>query len=153
MQFKPLGREIGQALLDSLRLSALVSPPDGVERGIDKIAEAVPDAVEQLTAMLSSERAGTREAAARVLASLKLAAKPAIPALLKALEDANPQVRAAAAYALGTVAAPGNEEVLAALLRTVHDKEADVRLRVVGALEQLAPDSPRVEEALIALLR
>ncbi len=152
-QFKPLGREIGQALLDSLKLSARVSPPDGVERGIDKIAEAVPDAVEQLTAMLSSERAGTREAAARVLASLKLAAKPAIPALLKALEDANPQVRAAAAYALGTVAAPGNEEVLAALLRTVHDKEADVRLRVVGALEQLAPDAPRVEEALIALLR
>ncbi|MDM9384507.1 HEAT repeat domain-containing protein [Chlorogloeopsis sp. ULAP01] len=62
--------------------------------------------------------------------------KPAVPALIKALQDTNPQMRAGAAMTLGKIG-PAASEAAIVLMRTIGDKDPTVRSYVVQAIEKI----------------
>jgi HEAT repeat protein len=71
--------------------------------------------------------------AALVLGGRGAAATAAVPALVDRLDDADPIVRAAAAWALGQIA---TEAALAALEARRDDPDPEVRATVTRALER-----------------
>jgi uncharacterized sulfatase len=100
-------------------------------------AEAVPQQIR----LLADEDAGVRYWAAVGLQAAGRAAAPAEPALRKALADAAPSVRVAAAAALGALgeAAPA----LPVLTQELQSAQRDVALQAARALQLLgAPARP-----------
>jgi epoxyqueuosine reductase len=85
------------------------------------------------TALERARRGGLLRNAALVLGGRGAAAAAAVPALVGRLDDADPIVRAAAAWALGQIA---TEAALAALEARRDDRDPDVRTTVARALEQ-----------------
>ena len=91
-----------------------------------------------------------RDGAAEALA---LIGSPATRALLKALEDPDPEVRMYAADALGGIAPP-SPEVVRALTRRVRDPDREVQDRAVQALGRIGPAAaPALPVLLDALER
>lgn len=62
--------------------------------------------------------------------------KPAVPALITALEDSDPQVRASAAIILGKIG-PAATQAVPVLLRVMKDKEETVRFQAVQAVTKI----------------
>jgi len=75
-----------------------------------------------------------RRTAARSLGDIGKAAKPAVGALGKTLKDADPQVRQAAAYALGRIGDPAAKPFLEAAKK---DKNEGVKRAAKDALKNL----------------
>lgn len=96
-------------------------------------------------------RATRRAIAAWALGQIGPAARPVAPALVKALDDPDDQVRANAAEALRWVR-PKSSEVVAALARRLSDPTPMVRSCASGALWDMAPQSRAAVPALIQLL-
>jgi HEAT repeat protein len=90
-----------------------------------------------------------RAAAAATLGRLGGEAKPAVPALVSALEDPRAEVRGRAAWALGEIGAEARQAVagLAALAR-----DPEVGWQAIDALGKIGPDAraalPALREAL-----
>jgi len=100
-----------------------------VARGLGTVGGR--DAVEALVGLLEDEPAVAVEA----LASLaRLRAVDALPALVKCLKSPAPDVRAAAAAALGQI---GDERSAGDLLTAFEDPEPQVRLAAVRAIAEL----------------
>ena len=59
-----------------------------------------------------------------------------IPALIRALEDEDPDVRSAAVVALGEIG-PGAADAVPALLLALEDEDPGVRSAAANALEQI----------------
>lgn len=97
-----------------------------------------------LTEQLGSADEAGREQAALLLA--RVGDRSAVPALLRALADPSPEVRAQVASSLGALREPSADEALAARLST--DESADVRIACAQALGRVA--SPRAGAALEA---
>jgi HEAT repeat protein len=74
-------------------------------------------------------------------------AEPALPTIVKALEDEEPTVRAAAALAYGQLD-PDPEEAIEALTALLKDEDLTVR---AGAARGLGVMGPKVKDALPAL--
>jgi HEAT repeat protein len=111
--------------------------------------------VKELIKDLRSNRVKTRLFAAEELghmADLRLKdAKPAIPALVKALKDPNPGVRKAVIEALAKTE-PDPKEVVPRFMEIVEkDKTMPVRLAVVRALGQIGPPAKPAVKALTEL--
>ncbi|MCX7592311.1 MAG: HEAT repeat domain-containing protein [Fischerella sp.] len=62
--------------------------------------------------------------------------KPAVPALIKALQDSDAQVRASAAIIIGKIG-PAAAQSAPVLLRTIGDKDATVRAYAVEAIKKI----------------
>jgi HEAT repeat protein len=87
-----------------------------------------------LIAALSDSSAATREAAAGALAQLgRHALSEAVPALVKALTDPEPQVRDLASIALGSMGSKASDAV-PALVRSLNDPVDYVRASAADAL-------------------
>ena len=145
-------------------------------------AECDPPAIPPLVAQLRPPTAEDEEAAyafTTATRALAFMGAPARDALLAAVRDANPAVRAGAAYALGMTGDPRNLEVVLtalrdpdprvrraaalglemhadmravpALLAALRDKDMSVRLAVIRALG--ATEDARVVDSLLRLLR
>jgi HEAT repeat protein len=119
---------------------ALKDPNGGVRKAaaaaLEQVSpDEVPPLVAELAQLLRQGQAGPRIEAAKSLELFGARARPAIPALVTALEDKDPQVRAAAADALGEIGASAPESVTA-LSRGLKDQEILVRRSVVGALRK-----------------
>jgi HEAT repeat protein len=95
--------------------------------------EAAAPALHTLIALLDNPSRETRVASMSILHEL---GAPAVPSLLKALEDADPVVRSAAASSLGVppYSPPPGAEVIAALLRALEDRDARVREAAAASL-------------------
>jgi HEAT repeat protein len=83
--------------------------------------------------ILSFKNPQQRAAAIDYLATV---GQPAVPALIKALQDRDPQVRAAAATTLGKIG-PAASAAAIALMRAIGDKDANVRSQVVQAIAKI----------------
>jgi HEAT repeat protein len=104
----------------------------------------VPRLIEKLR---KDTEARNRKSAARALGELGLKAKQAVPALIKALNDADSSVRDEAENSLKKIGEPAVAELLPGL----KDPDEFVRLRIVGVLGGIGPDAkaalPALEEA------
>jgi len=74
------------------------------------------------------------------LAGRGAAAAPAVPALRRALADADPRVRSSSVTALGAIVPPGSAAV-SDIRRLLGDRDEDVRFSARAALARLG--SPR----------
>ena len=131
--------------------------PIGHPRLIDALVKigdkrAIPTLISMLSAKLrGSRRRYPRRTYSRggdVVRALIQFGKPAIPALLKALQHENKHVRAKSAEALGTI---GGEDVVPALIKCLTDEEAYVREAVAMALGCIG--DKRAVEPIIKLFK
>ena len=127
--------------------AARTSPADGSIA--NALAEIGPDALPAVLAALQGAPAPDAE---RLLGLLRGFGKPAIPVLLEALKHPSPQVRAAAAKALGGM---GREAKSAAepLFALASDTEAPVRAAALRALVALGASSEKLKPLLDTALR
>jgi len=87
-----------------------------------------------------------RVTAAWALGEIGPPAAPAVPHLLRALEDQDESLRMFSAHALGGIGQATNA-VLAALQKAINDPDAEVRAEAAWALEQLQAAAPPAEPA------
>lgn len=76
------------------------------------------------------------------------AAKPAVPALIRAMSDRDLFVRWAAGRTLGKLAPFAAAEVVPALAKLLRDPDLDLRLAAAAALERFGPDAKAAIPAL-----
>lgn len=105
----------------------------------------VPDLIQQLF----SNDYHARQHAAKQLGNLGLAARDAVPALGKLLNDVYPDVRISAAKALGQIGTPA----VNVLVEALKARDVGVRTRAAQALGQAGPDAKDAVPALIAALK
>lgn len=109
--------------------------------------ERADDVERAMTAILGAGGSGAERAqSALVLASLWRDSS-AIVALTRAIHDPDREVRAAAAFALGSGNAQGSHAALYALLRAMQDTAAEVRAAAMESLRKAWPDQPAVLQA------
>ena len=94
--------------------------------------------LQRLIKGLKDPRPACRRECARALGQIGLAAKDAVPALKRALQDREWDVREASARALGKIR-PADEEVVLALIEALEDPKADVRWTSAKALGNSGP--------------
>jgi HEAT repeat protein len=82
----------------------------------------------------------------------KIGDRSALPVILPLLTDTVPAVRAAAAQALGRMATPDDEAVIAGLARSLADHDNRVRQAAALAIGEIEP-SPRQLTPVTVLLR
>ena len=140
---RALIRALGDSV-DAVRMSAGVAlTTEGVraEGAVPALHDALHD----------TAHAVVRWQAAMILGRLASSTGQAsVPVLIEALSDAEPQVRAAAAQALGEighVSAPA----LPHLFLLVKDPDADVRVKAVEALPKISNDTATAHPLILAL--
>jgi HEAT repeat protein len=101
---------------------------------LKKLVECSADVVPQLRKELEAPDWRVKVVAAHTLGLLDTEAKSAIPGLNSLIEDDNPDVRFAAAQALGKI---GSEAVVPALTQALQDPDENVRVSAVTALQQI----------------
>lgn len=138
-----LVRTLGDSV-DAVRMSAGVAlTTEGVR------AEGAVPALHN--ALHDSAHATVRWQSAVILGRLAPSAGQAsVPVLAEALSDEEPQVRAAAAEALGRIG-QGSSTALPDLVRLLRDLDATVRLQAVEALPNIARDTVIVDPLILAL--
>lgn len=119
-----------------------------------RLAPHVPGTLESLHEGLSEGAASRRSACAHAFAMYygklgkTLADHDALPALLDALRDEDPGVRAAAALAVGTLGEEGEEGVQSLTFAMGKDTE-QVRIAAIQALGQIGPPADRAAPQLV----
>lgn len=136
-------RALGDSV-DAVRMSAGVAlTTEGVRA--DGAVPALHNALHD------SAHATVRWQSAIILGRLAPSARRAsVPVLTEALSDEEPQVRAAAAEALGKTG-HGSATAVPQLVLLVRDPDATVRLKAIEALPNVARDTSVVEPLLVAL--
>lgn len=151
LRVKPNSPRVVEALIralgdsvDAVRMSAGVAlTTEGVRAG-----GAVPALH---NALHDSAHAIVRWQAAIILGRLAPSAGQAsVPVLTEALSDEEPQVRAAAAEALGRIG-QGSAPALPQLFLLVRDPDATVRLKTVEALPNVTRDTSIISRLILAL--
>ncbi len=132
------------ALLEH-NLAAKYHNPSQLQAGFGLSAQG-PAAVAGLNAALRAPRWQLRAAAADILGDIGLAARPAIPGLLKCLSDESEWVRRNAAEALGVIAAPEAVPNLARNL--VNDSSDFVRHNAALSLAKIGKEAGAARAAL-----
>jgi HEAT repeat protein/lysophospholipase L1-like esterase len=145
-----LGR-IGPAAAPAVPvLVGMIGDPDNGWRAVDAlgaIGPAAGAAVGALTAALTHASGSMRWRAAQALGRIgESATTSAAPALVRALDDGEDNVRLASVRALARMRADAGL-VRAPLLRTLADPDSRVRAAAARALRRLGPD-PATERAL-----
>jgi HEAT repeat protein len=102
---------------------------------------------------LQSPDPKTRQEAAKILGTIDGAeGRALVPALARALEDADDQVRVNAALALYKIG-PDAREAVPALIVALRDKENRVRMDAAMTLFRIGPDAREAVPALIAAMQ
>lgn len=130
----------------SLKPSTFVTAPAGPA---DALVEGMQVTVAALARTLKDKDPGARRAAIDVLEGLGPAAAPAARALGAALSDKDTFVRWSAARVLGKIAPVEAEHSVPALAKLLSDRDLDVKLAAVTALERYQPAARGVMTELI----
>jgi HEAT repeat protein len=150
-------RAIGPAakeLIPDLLATAISTANSGRDPYSEVFALAAmgPESIGPLTNMFTNQNMWARNRAATAIYMADYDAEPAVPALLNALEDADPRVRSEAAQALGHVH-KRLDVVLPALLKNLKDPDASVRWCTADAMRLLGPDAKSAFPALLEVWR
>lgn len=111
-----------------------------------------PDAVGPLRGVLASTKTSQREDAIYALGMIGADAAAAVPDLIAALSDGEPEVRRRAAYALGQIGAPSRDST-PVLIEGLQDIDLGARVLAAEALGMIRPPTAAAIEALAAVLR
>lgn len=124
-------------------------PTDAQKQQSKSLAAAISPSmgVDKLIGYLKHEDAGVRTAAARALGSMGPDAKAAVPALTEEAGHDYSTARADAAKALGAMGADA-KEAIPTLVTMSQDFVQRDRHAALDAMEKIAPDDPRVKEAI-----
>lgn len=120
---------------------------------LGKMGESAAPAAHELASLLTPPaksdppHTDLRWAVTQTLASTGRPGAIAVPALLAALRDPEPLVRAGAVNALQSIGARP-KEVTAALIRHENDDDPSVRLQILDALMKLSPQSTETRNVL-----
>ena len=115
---------------------------------------AAAEGMEEIHGCLSHGLADIRAEAARTLAALGPVGRPAVPTLVEVLDDADAEVRAATAFALGKLGVQSEEatDVVAALAERLGDSDTEAACAAAWAMAQFgrsaASSLPAVLDAL-----
>ena len=112
---------------------------------LSEIKEPAARVVPALITVLNDSDENIRVVGSVILQRL---GEPAVPYLIDALNAESPEIRLNAAYALGEIGAP-LDTILPALIRTLTDREWNVRRLVVRALVTIG--TPAVDALIQAL--
>jgi HEAT repeat protein len=126
----------------------LVSP-ELTNEELKKLTECSSDTVPQLRKELDTPDWRVKVIAAYALGLLGTEAQSTIPALSGLIEDNNPDVRFAAAQALGKI---GSEAVVPTLMQALQDHDENVRVSAVTALQQIGDLAKSAKPSLIHAL-
>ncbi|HEY4312567.1 MAG TPA: HEAT repeat domain-containing protein [Pirellulales bacterium] len=151
LEIVPVSREVGQAVLEMMKSTALESSGQSTESMILKVHAAVPTTVDQLAALLSDANVLVRFRAVNMLSHLKLEAKSAVPALMPLMKDPNAYIRGATARAIAVTGQPYSQEFVDSLLANLKDKDNSSKLLAIEYLAAVR-ERPEVQSALIAAL-
>jgi len=151
VRIAPPTREIGQLMLDCIKADTKGVVSVHTRWGGKFLVRVVPDAVDQLRAMLESDAPPVRRNAATLLGSLEADGHPAIPDILRACNDTDVWVRRAAFEALETMKAPPDKEVVTAYAKAMEDTDPRIVMAALGAARQARSD-PTVHQAMVRLL-
>lgn len=110
-----------------------------------------PARIESLIEDLACPEARVRVAAARGLRETSRRARPAVPALSRALQDDDPHVRYLAADALSEIG-PEAPHAVPDLIRALRDPYPRIRCLAADALGQIGPEARAAVPALAGLL-
>lgn len=110
--------------------------PEVLDHVLDALASLGEKAVPRLIAALKHEE--VRPRAAAILARIGPTAKAAVPALIEALGDKNPETRSEVLFALAAIG-PGAKQAVPAVARALSDPEMDVRYAACYALGKIGP--------------
>lgn len=151
LRVKPNSPEVIRALIRALADTAdAVRMPAGMALAAEGVrAEGAVPALHN--ALHDSAHAAVRWQAAMILGSLESSAgRTSVPVLAEALSDSDPQVRAAAAEALGKIGAP-SVAALPELRALVTDADVSVRRAAVEALPNVSRDTAALPPLTAAL--
>jgi HEAT repeat protein len=110
-------------------------------------------AISVLVAEAQGPEADGRQQAIHALGQHPRVAKNSLPVLLVATRDASPEIREAAAEALGEIAAPKSAEVIDTLSRLLADPEPSVQVQAASALWNLDVAAATILPTLIKLVK
>lgn len=131
--------------------AVFVAQPMEEPRIPSKLESGLRDTIDAMIAGMSDPDFRVRLASVDVLETFGDRAAPAIPALVKALEDKNKFVRWASARTLGRLAPRKAKEAVPGLMRLLNDREdLSVRITAANAIERFGPDA---KEAVPLLAR
>jgi len=134
-------------LYDYMRAANLPFPQ--IVEAANLASDGNPKNLARLTGLLQSNESAIRYWAATGLLILKDDAKPAIPQLIKALDDTSPDVATVAAEALYNM---GEKETgINAILKALAHPDDCVRNFALNTLDYLDDNSPNVQKAVLAL--
>jgi HEAT repeat protein len=140
---------------EKLRRRAASVPAAGRGNGADTLDEdplktGMQGSVPALAKLLGHKDVRRRLAAIYVLETLETDATPAVDAVTKALEDANPFVRWGACRVLGKVRPQVAAQAVPVLAKLLDDETGDVRITALAALEHYGPAAKEAVPALAA---
>jgi hypothetical protein len=122
-------------------------------RRIGERGAGTPASLKTLTEALGASDDGVREAAAWSLTQWTRAAAPAVPALTRAMGDADPVVRGLVAVALRDVGRTASAPALDTLIGHLTDSDENVRMMTAQAIATQGPAAKRAMPELIKACR
>ncbi|OAI49114.1 hypothetical protein AYO44_18595 [Planctomycetaceae bacterium SCGC AG-212-F19] len=134
-----------QALESAAEARNQLRQGEPAEKSLNGLAAAAPP----LAALLPHTDVRVRLAALYVLETMPDLAEPAVPALVKALTDADAFVRWGAVRAVGKRAPADAAAVVPGLGKLIADENGDVRLTALTALERYGPAAKAGVPALV----
>jgi hypothetical protein len=151
MGFIPEGeyamRAKDKSMYDYMRTANLPFPQ--IVETANLASDGNPKNVDRLTELLQNDESAIRYWAATGLLILKDAARPAIPQLIKALDDVSADVATVAATALYNL---GEKEIsINAFLKALEHPDDAVRNFALNMLDDTQDNSPKVQKAVLAL--
>ncbi len=149
-----IGPDSGPAVPALAHLAVAEADDQIADLAAEALGSIGPRAVPALVTMLRTGRATVRVRALTALEKVGPKAAAAIPELLRALEDRDEAVRAAAAETMGAVGAgPRANAAMIPLLEALRDEDPIVRQQAAEALSQIGTGERRELPGLIDAMR
>ncbi len=115
-------------------------------------AEGNADAIASLARLVADPGASVANDASWMLLRLGPKARPAVPALVKALKDRRQVVRATSAMALGKIGGPDVRAVLPTLIVALNDENQAVEFQIIEAVAQYGAEAKAAVPRIVELL-
>ncbi len=131
--------------IPAIREALMGADKETLNAALDALASLGESSVPNVAKMLQDKNLCCK--AAMILARMGPQAKTAVPALVTALRDDDPQTRREILFALGSIG-PAASAAVPALIKSLDDEDMDVRYSAAFALGRIGPKASAAEPVL-----